>query len=152
MKTDATLGRIFSTIQQELKDKKGIELGLEDIHNIADFQFTMIGVAVSKGLDIQLPKLGKFKHCDRTNRGKEKKETFKLLKDNAEVNPDFNYDEVKAAIVRNWALEAEVLESKRNKNETTITELLEAPVKNTSRLTIFKKLTYVNNTSRDGIR
>lgn len=141
MTLDTVLTNILLKIQADTKEKFNRDMPIEEIHSNIDIEFYGLILGVSKGLDVQLPKLGKFLFTNRVNRRKEKTKVFKLLKDNQELNPDFNYEEAKQIFLKDWALATEqAKQDKKNIKELSAIELLEKETIKEPSFNLFKKL------------
>lgn len=141
---DNTQLKILTTIQEEVRTKKGkefgIELGVEEIDNIKDFQFFGLVLGISKQIDVHLPKMGKFVFTNRKKRQQEKKEVLTLLKHNKEVNPDFDREAALKVFVKQWALDTEEAKSIKDTNEKSLDEVLDAPTITNPNIRIFGRL------------
>lgn len=145
---DDTQLKILTTIKEELKTKTGkefgIELGIEEIDNIKDFQFYGLLLGISKEMDIHLPKIGKFLFTNRKKRKQEKKEVLSLLKAHEEANPNFDREAALRIFIKQWAIDTEDAIKNRDTSTTSLNEILDTPVKNNSNLRIFGKLSKLN--------
>lgn len=140
MKLDDTLISILEEIQIKVADKKDIELSIEEIHNIVDFQLQSTVMGISKGFDVSWSRVGKFIFTDKKARRTERNLTFAEIESLKRMNP--NYDAEKAK--HDFALK-KIEDTKKNKLDKkrasiTAKDLINANTISTPNNIIFKSL------------
>lgn len=98
---DATLIKIFTTIQKEIKTKYKAEYSIEEIHSIVEVQIDATKVGISKSVTVVWHRFCKFVF---TNKYKRKEDIF-ALKNTLDTDEDLSQEE-KDRIVYNKVIES----------------------------------------------
>lgn len=99
MKRDPTIDEILGKVKKQLARDKDIELDLDVIFDIVDYQFGGVAKAMRGGVEIQLPMFGTFAHLHKVEYSKlskwvAEKGGFEAVKKDYKVKGEYESDEV----------------------------------------------------------
>lgn len=139
MKVDETILRFFTDIQSNLKKDKGIDIGIEEIHNIVNCQLESLNLGVSKGLNVQFPRMGTFLNTDKKGRYNKRLITFEEIEKLKESDPNYNSEKAKQEAIKKFAIETKENINNISRTSMTVDEVENAETVKAPRI-LFKSL------------
>ncbi len=143
MKLDDTLIKIFTTIQQEVKDKYGIEYDIEDLHGIVNTQIEATKLGFSKGITVHWSRFCKFVFTDRANRKKETQRFAETVASHEDLLPHEKEQLIKEYIVATGENKRAILAGSRTDRHfisSTVEEVVQTETVNPVKTLMFTNI------------